>query len=157
MTHYFQPLDLTVNAVAKHFLKDKFELRYANEVKKQLDEGTEVYEIDIPLKLSILKPIHGRWLLGLYDHLRNNKETITNGFESAGITVADEARLPIWIRKMFFYVKLTGPFCSYCFKLQTVIIYHVAFLNQIIAYTNVLSLFLCPIFDSSRSSDSKVR
>ena len=86
MTHYFQPLDLTVNAVAKHFLKDKFELRYANEVKKQLDEGTEVYEIDIPLKLSILKPIHGRWLLGLYDHLRNNKEIIINGFESAGIT-----------------------------------------------------------------------
>ena len=110
MTHYFQHLDLTVNAVAKHFLKVKFELWYANEVKKQLDEGTEVYEIDIPLKLSILKPIHGRWLLGLYDHLRNNKETITNGFESAGITEAvtqelpDEAGLPIWIRKMFFFM-----------------------------------------------------
>ena len=88
MTHYCQPLDLTVNAVAKHFLKDKFELQYANEVNKQLDEGTEVYEIDILLKLSILKPIHGRWLLGLYDHLRNNKEIIINGFESAGITEA---------------------------------------------------------------------
>ena len=163
MTHYFLPKDLTVNAFAKRFLKDKFELWYANEVKKQLDEGTEVYEIDIPLKLSILKPIHGRWLLGLYDHLRNNKETITNGFESAGITEAvtqelpDEAGLPIWIRKVFFYVKLTGPFCSYCFKLQTVIIYHVTFLNQIIAYTNVLSLILRPTFDSSRSSDSKFR
>ena len=87
MTHYFQPLDLTVNAVAKHFLKDKFELWYANEVKKQLDERTEFYEIDIPLKLSILKPIHGRWYLGLYYHLRNNKELI-NGFKSAGITQA---------------------------------------------------------------------
>ena len=94
MTHYFQPLDLTVNAVAKHFLKDKFELRYANEVKKQLDEGTEVYEIDIPLKLSILKPIHGRWLLGLYDHLQNNKEIIINGSESAGITEAANQELP---------------------------------------------------------------
>ena len=78
------------------------------EMKKQLGEGTEVYEIDNPLKLSILKPIHGRWLLGLYDYLRNNKKTITNGFESAGVTEAvtqelpDEARLPIWIRKMFF-------------------------------------------------------
>ena len=60
MTHYFQPLDLTVNPVAKHFLKDKFDLWYANEVKKQLDEGTEVYEVGISLKLSILKPIHGR-------------------------------------------------------------------------------------------------
>ena len=94
MTHYFQPLDLTVSAVAKHFLKDKFELWYANEVKKQLDEGTEVYEIDIPLKLSILKPIHRRWLLGLYDHLRNNKEIIINGFENDGITEAVTQELP---------------------------------------------------------------
>ena len=86
MTHYFQPLDLTVNA--KHFLKDKFELWYANEVKKQLDKGTEVYEINIPSKLSILKPINGRWLLGLYDNLQNNKEVIINGFKSAGITEA---------------------------------------------------------------------
>ena len=79
VTHYFQPLDLTVNAVAKHFLKDKFELWYTNKAKKQLDEGTEVYVINILLKLSIL---------GLYDHLRNNKEIIINGFESAGITEA---------------------------------------------------------------------
>ena len=93
MTYYFQPLDLTVNAVAKHFLKDKFELRYANEAKKQLDEGTEVYEIDIPLKLSTLKPIHGRWLLGLYDHLRN-KVIIINGLESAGIKEAVTEELP---------------------------------------------------------------
>ena len=30
-----------------------------------------------------------------------------------------KTRLPIWIRKCFFYVKLTGPLCSYCFKLET--------------------------------------
>ena len=93
MTHYFQPLDLTVNAIAKQFLKDKFELWYANEAKKQLGKGTEVYKIDIPLKLSILKPIHGRWLLGLY-HLRTNKEIIINGFESAAITEAVTQELP---------------------------------------------------------------
>ena len=69
MTHYSQSLDLTVNAVAKHFLKDKFKLCHANEVKKQLDEGTKIQEIYILLKLSILKPIHRCWLLGLYDHL----------------------------------------------------------------------------------------
>ena len=94
MNHCFQPLHLTVNAVAKHFLKDKLELWYANEVKKQLDERTEVYEIDIPLKLSILKPIHGRWLLGLYNHLQINREIIINGFESAGITEAVTQELP---------------------------------------------------------------
>ena len=74
MTHYFQSLDLTVNAVAKHFLKDKFKLCHANEVKKQLDEGTEIYEINILLKLSILKPIHRRWFLGLYDHLQTTRK-----------------------------------------------------------------------------------
>ena len=42
MTHYSESLDLTVNAVAKHFLKDKFKLCHANEVKKQLDEGTKI-------------------------------------------------------------------------------------------------------------------
>ena len=88
MTQYFQPLDLTVKAVVKHFLRDKFYLWYANEVKKQPDKETKVYEINIPLKLSILKPIRGRWLLGLYDHLRNNNKIIINGFESAGITEA---------------------------------------------------------------------
>ena len=75
-------------------MKNKFELWYANEVKKQLDEGIEVFAIDIPLKLSVLKPIHGRWLLGLYDHLRNSKEIIMSGFESAGITEAVTQELP---------------------------------------------------------------
>ena len=83
-----------MNGVAKHFWKDKFELWYTNEVKKQLEEGTKVCEIDIPLKLSILKPIHGRWLLDLYDHLQNNKKIIINGFESAAITEAVTQELP---------------------------------------------------------------
>ena len=43
------------------------------------------------------------------------------------------------------------------FKLEAVIICHVVLLNQIIAYTNVLSLFLCPTIDSARSTDSKFR
>ena len=74
------------------------------------------------------------------------------------------SRISLWrpvcrfgLGKCFFYVKLTGPFCSYCFKLETVIICHVVLLNQIVAYTNALSLFLCPTFDSSRSFYSKSR
>ena len=125
MTHYFQPLEITVNVVAKHFLKDKFKLCYANEVKKQLDKGTKVYEIDILLKLSSLKPIHGRWLLGLYDNLQNNTELIINGFESGGITEAVTQELPdedpvcrFGLGKCFFYIKLTGPFCSFVLNLR---------------------------------------
>ena len=108
MTHYFQPLDLTVNAVAKHFLKDKFELRYANEVKKQLDEGTEVYEIDIPLKLSILKPIHGHsfWVCMIAFETRwKLSSTVSKVLGSQRLLLKNcpiKTRLLIWIRKMFF-------------------------------------------------------
>ena len=88
MTKYFQPLDLTINGVAKTFLKDKFGTWYAGEVSKQLENGTDIYSVDIKLQLSVLKPIHARWLISLYDHLRNKPELIVKGFDQAGISDA---------------------------------------------------------------------
>ena len=88
MTNYFQPLDLTVNGPAKQFLKGKFEEWYAKDVKRQVDSGVEVYSIDVNTKMSVLKPIHARWLIGLYDYLRNRDSTIRKGFEIAGIVEA---------------------------------------------------------------------
>ena len=73
MTDQFQPLDLTLNGPAKAFLIEKFETWYANQVTEQLEKGTEVYQINVPLTLSILKPIQARWIIGLYD-------TIIKGF-----------------------------------------------------------------------------
>ena len=43
MTNYFQMLDLNVNGHAKEFLKRKFEEWYADQVKKQLDQGKDIY------------------------------------------------------------------------------------------------------------------
>ena len=85
MTDKFQPLDLTVNAQAKQFLKSKFECWYAEQISKQLDDRSNVYDIQVPLKLSVIKPIHAKWLLGLYDRLQNSPYSIINGFEMAGI------------------------------------------------------------------------
>lgn len=93
MTQHFQPLDLTVNGPAKRFLKQKFETWYANEVSKQVRSGKSVYEIEVPLKLSILKPLQASWIIGLYDHLRNSQDIILNGFKEAGITEALELEL----------------------------------------------------------------
>ena len=42
MTHFFQPLDLTVNGAAKHFMKKQFVAYYANAVKQQLDSEKEL-------------------------------------------------------------------------------------------------------------------
>ena len=65
MTEHFQPLDLNVNGHAKEFLKNKFECWYAKQVTDQIDSGSNVYDVNVPLKLSIIKPIHAKWLLGL--------------------------------------------------------------------------------------------
>ena len=37
MTHFFQPLDLTVNGYAKKFVRNQFTEYYSGAVKEQLD------------------------------------------------------------------------------------------------------------------------
>ncbi len=88
MTNYFQPLDLTVNGPAKQFLKTKFEEWYARQIEAQLNRGIDIYSVDVPRKLSIMKPVHAKWLIGLYDYLRNSRAMIMKGFDMAGINDA---------------------------------------------------------------------
>ena len=88
MTNYFQPLDLTVNGPVKQFLKGKFQEWYATEIAKQVDKGVDVHSIDVSTKLSVMKPIHGRWLVGLYNYLRNKPDVVRKGFEMTGIVEA---------------------------------------------------------------------
>ena len=88
MTHIFQPLDINVNGVAKGFLKDKFQKWYTGEIKKQMDNGKSIYEVDVDTRLSRMKPIHARWVITLYDKLRNSEKVIENGFTAAAITEA---------------------------------------------------------------------
>ena len=49
----------------------------------------------MPLKRSIIKPIHAKWLLRLYDHLRNSSEAIIKGFKMVGIKEALEMEFPL--------------------------------------------------------------
>lgn len=58
MTHFFHLLDLTVNGQAKKFCKNKFATWYSAEVQKQVDSGINFEDVDVDLKLSVLKPIH---------------------------------------------------------------------------------------------------
>ena len=60
----------------------------SGEVSAQLHGGAGVYAVDVKLQLSILKPIHARWLISLYDHLRSQPDLILKGFERAGINDA---------------------------------------------------------------------
>ena len=51
----------------------------------QFEGGSSAYDAQVPLKLSVIKLIYTKWLLGLYDHLRNSSDTIIKWFAMDGI------------------------------------------------------------------------
>ncbi len=94
LTNHFQPLDLNVNAFAKQFLKRKFESWYADKVTQEVNTGKDVYSISIETKLSIVKPLHAKWLISLYDHMKNNPEMVTKSFKMAKILPLEDIVVP---------------------------------------------------------------
>jgi len=92
LTYLFQPLDVQggPNGYAKRFMKDKFTVWYSDKVQRQMDTGKALELIDIDLKLSILKPLHAKWLLELFNHMTSEEGRKVNmkGWEVAGISGA---------------------------------------------------------------------
>lgn len=82
-TDRLQPMDLSVNKSAKEFMRSKFRDWYATQVQQQLDEGADIAPVD--LRLSTMKPLGARWLVSLYDYLKERPSIIENGFKAAGI------------------------------------------------------------------------
>ena len=87
MTKFCQPLDLTVNGFAKRFMARKFNDWYTDQVSAQLDKEGPIAEIDIKLRLSLLKPLHADWITDLYNYMTSEaaKKIIERGWVSAGI------------------------------------------------------------------------
>ena len=77
-TDKLQPMDLSVNRAAKEFMRNKFSEWYAEKVQKQLDTGVTA---SVDLKMSTMKPLGARWLISLFDYLKNNNSIIKNGFK----------------------------------------------------------------------------
>jgi hypothetical protein len=50
---------------------------------KQLDEGADPKPVD--LRSSLMKPLGARWLISLYDYLKEHNSIIVNGFKAAGL------------------------------------------------------------------------
>lgn len=94
MTHHFQPLDITINGMAKKFLNAKFSDWYSGQITQQLKDGVPAHNVKIDLTLTKMKPVHARWLIGLYDYLRNQREVIIESFTKAGITEALKMVMP---------------------------------------------------------------
>ena len=87
-------LDLNANGQAKQFLICKFESWHADQVTKEIEKGRNVLFVNIETKLSVVKPLHARWLISIYDHMENNCEMIIKAFHMAGITPIAEIKIP---------------------------------------------------------------
>jgi len=87
MTKYYQVLDSTVNKYAKAFARKKFNEWYAKEIHRQLDDGTPLEEVDVKLRLSVMKPIHAHWMVELYNQMTtgDGKKNIMSGWRASGI------------------------------------------------------------------------
>ena len=83
-TDRLQPLDVSVNRAAKHFIRGKFEHWYADRIMAQQESGQDIQPVD--LRLSVVKPIGAQWMIDLYDYLIANPSIITHGFKHVGIS-----------------------------------------------------------------------
>ena len=87
MTNHLQLLDLTVNGYVKRFMRTEFNSWYSSQLRRQLDKGKQLQDIDVPPRLSILKPFHAEWLVDCYNHMTttSGRNIILSGWKSAGI------------------------------------------------------------------------
>ena len=88
LTNKFQFLDISINQSAKKFISNKFNAWYADRVSKQLSNGVAPGDVKVSLKLSDLKPLHARWIVETYNHLKHQNDFIIKGFDAAWISEA---------------------------------------------------------------------
>ena len=73
LTNKSQPLDLTINQKAKKFVSNRFNKWYAKRVSRQLTNGKLPGDVKVSLKLSNLKPLHAKWVVEMYEYLKQQK------------------------------------------------------------------------------------
>lgn len=88
MTHFFQPLDLTVNRAAKNLMKKEFIAYYSRCVQEGLDTGKQLENIEVDLRLSVIKPLHAQWLVSMFNFFTTTqgRDIIYKGWKRAGVS-----------------------------------------------------------------------
>ena len=78
-------------------MKDMFTTWYSSEVQKQMESGTSHDEIEVDLRLSVLKPLHATWLVSLFDLVTSSvgKRHIAKGWSKAGIAGVAEGKVAL--------------------------------------------------------------
>ena len=73
----------------------KFIARYSLQIGNQLDAGKQLQDIDVPLRLLLLKPCHAERLVEYYNHMTTTaaQNVIQSGWNVAGITEAPQVEV----------------------------------------------------------------
>lgn len=87
MTYFFQPLDLTVNRAAKNLTKKEFVSHYSRCIQQELDAGESLKDIEVDLRLTVVKPLHAQWLVNVYNFFSTDegRSIVTKGWKKSGI------------------------------------------------------------------------
>ena len=72
---------------------------YSAQIQSQLDSGVVPDDVDVDLRLSVLKPIHETWIVIMMYNLFSRSEgrqSIAKGWKKAGVTdvVSGSKKLP---------------------------------------------------------------
>ena len=57
-------------------------------MQAQISKGIAPESVSVDLKLSILKPIHAKWMTQYNDHIRIDEDIVKNGWRRSGINKA---------------------------------------------------------------------
>lgn len=68
-------------------IRKRFITYYSTAVKRQLDSGTALEDIEVNLRLTAIKPLHAQWLVGMYNFFTTERgqQIINAGWKKAGI------------------------------------------------------------------------
>ena len=96
LTNKFQQLDFTINKKAKKFVSSQFNKWYAERVSRQLTNVKSSGDVKVSLKLSDLLLLYAKWVVEMYEYLKEQKESVIKGFEKAGIMEAVKSAQDIY-------------------------------------------------------------
>ena len=107
MTHVFQPLDLTWNKFAKDFPNRTFSAWFSRQISLGLGNGVELDNIEVDYHLLVLKPLHAKWLVELYNHMSTDQgnEIVANDWKKVGILTLSnlvQAVFHLWIHLQIY-------------------------------------------------------
>ena len=79
-------------------MKDQFTSWYSAQIQSQLGSGMVLDDVDVDLRLSVLKPIHATWIVSMYNHLSSSegRQSTAKKWKKAGVpdVVSGSKKLP---------------------------------------------------------------